>query len=130
MKAIKTQVRNIQEIERNWQLIKQYESNGDLKSIEANGSRRHVTKHELKSWKKLGFGIRIISKIKKTHLLLMLPKKPELIFLNPWDGCQMWMGYFIFSLLLLLLNLHYSTIFLCSLQTIWYSLVSLLFWLF
>ncbi len=29
---------------KNWRLIEQYESNGDLKSIEANGSRRQVTK--------------------------------------------------------------------------------------
>ncbi len=68
MKAIKIQVGNIQEIEENWRLIEQYESNDDLKSMEANGSRRQATKHELKSWKKLGFGIRIISKSSKTHL--------------------------------------------------------------
>ncbi len=76
MKALKTQVGNIQEIEGNKRLIEQYKSNGDSKSIEANGSRRQTTKHELKSWKKLGFGIRIISKSSKTHLLnskLMLP---------------------------------------------------------
>jgi hypothetical protein len=79
----------------------------------------------------MGFGIRIVSKFSKTHLLnskLMLLKKLELIYLNPWDGCQMWIGY---SLLLLLLNLHYSTIFISFAQknTICYSLVSLLFWL-
>ncbi len=49
VKALKTQVGNIQEIEGNKRLIEQYKSNGDSKSIEANGSRRQTTKHELKS---------------------------------------------------------------------------------
>jgi len=49
VKALKTQVGNIQEIEGNKRLIEKYKSNGDSKSIEANGSRRQTTKHELKS---------------------------------------------------------------------------------
>jgi hypothetical protein len=52
VKTIKIQIGNIQEIEGNWRLIEQYESNGDLKSVEANGSRSQAKEHELKSWKK------------------------------------------------------------------------------
>lgn len=115
MKAIKIQVGNIQEIERNWRLIKPYESNGDSKSIEANGSRRQVTKYELESWIFLGIGNNNYIKIFKNtpfKFKTNVTYKTIINFFESIDGCQMWMGYFIFSILLLLLNLHYFYYFL------------------
>ncbi len=60
VKVIRIEVGSINEFEGNWRLTKQYESNGNLTSTKANGSRSQTTKHEFKSWTWSGCGIRIV----------------------------------------------------------------------